>query len=85
MPLLRFVMIFVYTHDLSADRWLDVSFVLDGFLGVAWGHDGLGFGWDIYTGLESACGLSVEHACVLTTNDDGFSMTQTIHNRFAAR
>ena len=23
-----------YTHDLSADRWLDVSFVLNGSLGI---------------------------------------------------
>jgi hypothetical protein len=72
--LLRFVMI-VYTHDLSADRWLDVSFVLDVFAGGI-NHDGLEMG-GIYTGLGSACRFSVEHACVLTT-DDGFSM---VHRR----
>jgi len=39
-----------YTHDLSADRWLDVSFVLDGIFWVALGHDGMGYipGWDLH-------------------------------------
>lgn len=66
----------VYTHDLLADRRLDVSFVLDVFAGGI-NHDGLEMG-GIYTGLGSACRFSVEHACVLTTND-GFSM---VHRRY---
>lgn len=45
--------------------------------------------WDLhgiwYTGLESACGFSVEHACVLTTDGGIFDDSQTIHNHFAAR
>jgi len=65
-----------YTHDLSADGWLDVSFVLDRFAG-SMGHDGLGI-WMGYTGLLSACGFSVEHACVLTTNGG----TSMIHRRY---
>jgi len=54
-----------YTHHLTADRWLDVSFVFDGVLEYWVMKDCIGM--DIY-GLESACGFSVEHACVLTTD-----------------
>jgi hypothetical protein len=47
---------FVYTHDLSADRWLDVSLVLDGFAGCI-GHDGAEFwryipGWDLLADIQ---------------------------------
>lgn len=38
-----FVMIII-PDDLSADRWLDVSFVLDGLFGIM-GHDELGYGY----------------------------------------
>jgi hypothetical protein len=71
-----FVMIIV-PHDLSADRWLDVSFVLDGFLGIWVMMD-----WDegTYTGLE-ICLRTFSIARLRVDDDGNFDM---INRRYKA-
>jgi len=76
-----FVMIYLILYDqsrpidgLMSFLWVWVAFCL----GIYMGHDGIGNGLGYgYAGLGSACGLLVEHACVLTTTDT--SMIK--HNR----
>jgi len=56
-----------FSCDLSVDRRLDVSFVLDGLVGKIWVMKD----WElwIYRAGRLLADFPVEHACVLT--DDG--------------
>ena len=70
---------------LSADRWLDVSLVLDVVLGIHLVMMDLGNELDIPGWWICLRICSVEHACVLTNRRGSLDDSQTIQSWSAAR